>query len=56
MRKTISLAQDELRKTRKISDATRKTIKMGSRGKTILIDEQQDDSLSEETIRQISET
>ena len=56
MRKTISLAQDELRKTCKISDATRKTIKMGSRGKTILIDEQQDDSLSEETIRQISET
>ncbi len=56
MRKTISLAQDELRKTRKISDATRKTIKMGARGKTLLIEDKSDELPSEEVIRQISGT
>jgi Ca-activated chloride channel family protein len=32
---SLNQASDELRKTRKISSNTRKTVKMGSRGKTI---------------------
>ena len=56
MRKTILLAQDELRKTRKISDSTRKTIKMGAKGKTVLMNEQSEDQISDEIIRQKSGT
>ena len=32
---SLATAQDELRKTRRISPNTRKTIKMGSKGKTV---------------------
>jgi len=56
MRRTIVLAQDELRKTRKISDSTRKTIKMGAKGKTVLVNDQSDEQLSEEVIRKMSGT
>lgn len=47
----------ELRKTRKISSATRKTVKMGAKGKTVKMSTtQMDDSLSDEQIRQITGT
>lgn len=48
---------DELRKTRKISDGTRKTVKMGSRGKTVKMSANVNDELpSEEEIRRLSGT
>lgn len=55
---TVSLtqAQDELRKTRQISSGTRKTIKMGSKGKTVRMGSDVNDELSEEKIRQVSGT
>ncbi len=55
---TISLteAQNELRKTRRISPGTSKTIKMGSKGKTVRMGGDVNDGLSEEQIRQISGT
>jgi len=50
-------AQDELRKTRKISANTRKTVKMGAKGKTVkMMSGDINDELSEEKIRQISGT
>ncbi len=56
MTETIINAQDELRKTRKISDSTRKTIKMGAQGKTIRMNDQPDEQLPEEVIRRIAGT
>lgn len=55
---TVSLteAQDELRKTRQISSGTRKTIKMGSKGKTVRMGGDINDEFSEEQIRQLSGT
>ncbi|MFZ4558488.1 MAG: VWA domain-containing protein, partial [Pseudanabaena sp.] len=53
----LSSAQDELRKTRNISSGTRKTIKMGSKGKTVKMaggfDE--DPLISEEEIQRAME-
>jgi Ca-activated chloride channel family protein len=57
MTESLNQAQDELRKTRKISDGTRKTVKMGSKGKTVKMGgDINDDELSEEQIRKISGT
>ncbi|GAA6623620.1 vWA domain-containing protein [Scytonema sp. NUACC26] len=56
MTQSISTAQDELRKTRKISPDTRKTIKMGAKGKTIKMSTSIDDEILEEQIRQASGT
>ncbi|NET68581.1 MAG: VWA domain-containing protein [Moorea sp. SIO1G6] len=53
---SLNQAQDELRKTRKISSGTRKTIKMGSRGKTIKMTGDINSDLSEEQIRNLSGT
>ncbi|MBR8831736.1 MAG: hypothetical protein N5P05_002670 [Chroococcopsis gigantea SAG 12.99] len=48
---------DEVRKTRKISDGTRKTVKMGAKGKTVKMDSDDiDQYLSEENIRKLSGT
>jgi Ca-activated chloride channel family protein len=56
MTESLNQAQDELRKTRKISDGTRKTVKMGSKGKTVKMGGDINDDLSEEQIRKISGT
>ncbi len=53
---SITVAQDELRKTRKISAGTRKTIKMSSKGKTVKMGNDISDELSDEQIRKISGT
>ncbi len=57
MTESLNQAQDELRKTRKISDGTRKTVKMGSKSKTVKMGgDINDDQLSEEQIRKLSGT
>ncbi|NEP00163.1 MAG: VWA domain-containing protein [Symploca sp. SIO2E9] len=56
MLESLNEAQNELRKTRKISSGTRKTIKMGSRGKTIKMSGEIEGELSEEQIRKLSGT
>jgi Ca-activated chloride channel homolog len=57
MIESLNEAQSELRKTRKISPGTRKTVKMGAKGKTIKIGEDiNDEILSDEEIRKISGT
>lgn len=56
MTQSLNQAQDELRKTRRISDGTRKTVKMGSKGKTVKMGGDINDELSEEQIRNLSGT
>ncbi len=57
MEESLNNAQDELRKTRKISAGTRKTVKMGSKGKTVKMGSDDiNDQLSDEQIRKISGT
>ncbi len=56
MTTSLTEAQNELRKTRRISPGTSKTIKMGSKGKTVRMGGDVNDQLSEEQIRQISGT
>ena len=56
MEESLNDAQDELRKTRKISAGTRKTVKMGSKGKTVKMNDDFNDRLSDEQIRAISGT
>ncbi|MBE9170683.1 VWA domain-containing protein [Pleurocapsales cyanobacterium LEGE 06147] len=56
MEESLNDAQDELRKTRKLSAGTRKTVKMGSKGKTVKMDDDLNDRLSDEQIRAISGT
>jgi Ca-activated chloride channel family protein len=56
MTQSLNEAQDELRKTRNISAGTRKTVKMGAKGKTVKMGGDINDELSEEQIRQISGT
>ncbi|MBV5262085.1 VWA domain-containing protein [Synechococcus moorigangaii CMS01] len=53
---SLNNAQDELRKTRKLSAGTRKTVKMGSRGKTVKMGKDINDQFSEEEIRKLSGT
>jgi Ca-activated chloride channel family protein len=52
----LVVAKDELRRTRKISDRTRKTLKMGSKSKTVKMPSDIYDELSETEIRQASGT
>lgn len=47
---------DELRKTRQISAGTGKTIKVGSRGKTVKMGDDPNDELSDENIRKLTGT
>ncbi len=56
MIKSLIVAKDELHKTRRISDNTRKTIKMGSRGKTVKMNDGLDDDLAEAELRKASGT
>jgi Ca-activated chloride channel family protein len=56
MTESLNQALDELRKTRKISDGKRKTVKMGSKGKTVKMGGDMNDEISEEEIRKISRT
>jgi Ca-activated chloride channel family protein len=52
VRKTINMAKDELRKTKRISDGTRKTMKMNSRGKTQRMDGDPLSEINDDLIRQ----
>lgn len=57
MTRSLNDVQEELRRTRKISAESRKTIKMGSKGKTVKMnDDDLKDSLSDEQIRRASGT
>lgn len=56
MTESLTEAQNELRLTRRISSGTSKTIKMGSKGKTIRMGGDINDVLLEDQIRQLSGT
>ena len=56
MAESLTEAQEELRLTRRISSGTSKTIKMGSKGKTVRIGGDINDVLLEDQIRQLSGT
>lgn len=53
---SLGKAQEELRKTRKISPEHRKTVKIGSKGKTVRMGGDINDELSEDLIRQVTGT
>lgn len=54
---SLNQASDELRKTRSISANTRKTVKMGSRGKTVKMDSDINDQIGSDTdIRNLTGT
>lgn len=53
---SLTVAKDELRRTRKISAETRKTIKMGSKDKTFKMESDINNELEEEEIRKASGT
>lgn len=53
---SLGSAQDELRKTKKISSGTRKTVKMGSKSKTVKMGGDVNEGLSDEEIRAASGT
>ena len=56
MEESLNGAQEELRKTKKISAGTRKTVKMGSKGKTVKMNSDVNEGLTDEQIRKISGT
>jgi Ca-activated chloride channel family protein len=56
MAESLNGAQEELRKTRKISSGTRKTVKMGAKGKTVKMGNDIDDQLSEAEMRRLTGT
>lgn len=56
MLESLNQGVEELRKTRKISPGTRKTVKMGAKGKTVKMSGDINIELSEEQIRNISGT
>jgi Ca-activated chloride channel homolog len=56
MADSLGQAQDELRKTRKLSSGTRKTVKLGSKGKTVRINTDVNDLPSDEEIRRATGT
>ncbi|MGK7872579.1 MAG: VWA domain-containing protein [Xenococcaceae cyanobacterium] len=56
MTQSLTAARDELRQTKKISAGTRKTVKMGSKGKTVRMNDDINNALSDEKIRQASGT
>ena len=56
MTASLNAAQEELRKTRKISDGTRKTVTMGAKGKTVKMGDDVNDQFSEEEGRKLTGT
>jgi Ca-activated chloride channel homolog len=56
MLESLDQGIDELRKTRNISAGTGKTIKIGSRGKTVKMGDDPNDELSDENIRKLTGT
>jgi Ca-activated chloride channel family protein len=56
MTESLNNAQEELRKTKKISDGTRKTVKMGAKGKTVKMGNDINEMLSEEEMRKLTGT
>ena len=56
MEESLNGAQQELRKTRKISAGTRKTVKIGAKGKTVKMGDDINDQLSEEEMRSLTGT
>ncbi len=56
MEESLNDAQQELRKTRQISAGTRKTVKMGAKGKTVKMGSDINHELSEAEMRQLSGT
>lgn len=56
MTDSLNSAQEELRKTRKISAGTRKTVKMGAKGKTVKMGNDINDQLSEAEMRKLTGT
>lgn len=56
MAESLNGAQSELRKTRKISAGTRKTVKMGAKGKTVKMGSDINEQLSEEEMRKLTGT
>jgi Ca-activated chloride channel homolog len=56
MLESLNQGIDELRKTRQISSSTGKTIKIGSRGKTVKMGDDANDELSDENIRKLTGT
>lgn len=56
MTRSLSDAQDELRKTRKISPERCKTLKMGAKGKTVRLNNDLSHEISDEAIRQATGT
>jgi Ca-activated chloride channel homolog len=56
MADSLGQAQDELHKTRKLSSGTRKTVKLGSKGKTVRINTDANDLPSDEEIRRATGT
>jgi Ca-activated chloride channel family protein len=56
MTESLNNAQEELRKTRKISDGTRKTVKMGAKGKTVKMGDDINEMLSEAEMRKLTGT
>lgn len=56
MTRSLTDAQDELRKTRKISPDRCKTLKMGAKGKTVRMNDDINEEISEAAIRQATGT
>jgi Ca-activated chloride channel homolog len=56
MTQSLTVAQDELRKTHKLSAGTRKTVKIGAKGKTVKMGGDINDELSDAKIREITGT
>lgn len=56
MTESLNNAQVELRKTRKISPGTRKTVKMGAKGKTVKMGDDINEMPSEEEMRKLTGT
>jgi Ca-activated chloride channel homolog len=56
MTTSLENAQTELRKTRRLSSDMRKTVKMGSKGKTVKMESGSNNELSDEKIREMTGT
>jgi Ca-activated chloride channel family protein len=54
MTASLDSAQEELRKTRKISGGTRKTVKIGAKGKTVKMAVDINDQLSQDQMRELT--
>ena len=56
MLQSLNMSIDEVRKTRKLSSGTRKTVKMGAKGKTVKMSDSDTEGLSQEQIRKLTGT